>query len=215
MKTRRKKNTRKQSQKDTWGSAPDVLVVTADYQQIVGIPVQCAFSSSWPEQSLECDWEQPWHFHIQAVQSEQAKTTVRPAAECLLNGMGRLGRGHAEHPRLRLVELAQASWELWATKLVPGERSGHVWTASVTGLVLAAGNAWCLRHSPKSTAGGEQTRPTSQVKWEQVPLTTVQFLSNRKKRTSVNEAELRRGLKHGVEGWCWWENQWDQRKSWQ
>lgn len=58
-----------------------------------------------------------------------------------------MGGGHAGHPRLRLVELAQASWELCATKqrthlcLVPGEQSGRVWTASVTGLVLATGNA--------------------------------------------------------------------------
>lgn len=29
---------------------------------------------------------------------------------------------------------------------------------------------------------GGQTRLTSQVRWEQVPLTTVHFLSNRKKR---------------------------------
>lgn len=104
------------------------------------------------------------------------------------NVTGRFGGGMQNPPRLRLVELAQASWELCATKrrtrlcLVPGERSGCVWTASVTGLLLATGDAWCLRHSLKSAAEGGQTCLTSQVKWEQVPLTTVHFLSNRKKR---------------------------------
>lgn len=94
------------------------------------------------------------------------------------------GGGMQNPPRLRLVELTQASWELCATKrrtrlcLVPGERSGRVWTASVTGLLLATGDAWCLRHSLKSAAEGGQTCLTLQGKWEPVPLTTV----HRKKR---------------------------------
>lgn len=83
---------------------------------------------------------------------------------------------HAEHPFLKLVELAQASWELCATKrrtrlcLV---RSGHVWTASVTGLVPATGNAsvtlWNLQQRGANPADLTYT------------LTTLHFLSNRKK----------------------------------
>lgn len=61
--------------------------------------------------------------------------------------------------RLRLVEFTQASWELCTTKrrtclcLMPGDWSGRVWTASVTG--SGHRNAWCSkgRLGPADLAG--------------------------------------------------------------
>lgn len=145
-------------------------------------------------------------------------------------GWGGGGGGHAEHPCLRLVELAQASRELCATKrrtclcLVPGEQSGRVWTESVPGLVLAHQECLRLRHSVKSAAEGQSTPvdlagevgagasnySAGPVKQEQAIL--IQIVR------CVREAELRRAPKLEVEDWCWcwWENGGEEksRKQW-
>lgn len=137
------------------------------------------------------------------------------------NVTGRLGWGGGwwracrEHPRLRLVELAQASRELCATKrrtclcLVPGERSGRVWTASVPGLVLAHRECLRLRHSVESAAEGGSTPVdlagevgAGATNYSAGPVNQEQEILIQIVRC-VREAELRRAPKLEVEGWCW------------